>query len=141
MTARKGATWSRDRILDELIERVRLRGQSRDETRSRYDRYLSERALAALDSSLSAQVEHLEAATSAIRLLLESLNSRLRVLQTSRRNVSNALVALLAVQWNASRREAGPLREESPWQTLGLIAKEDERGWVDNLLDTLPDDG
>jgi hypothetical protein len=32
------------------------------------------------------------------------------------------------------------LRDESPWQTLGLIAKEDERGWVDILLDTLPDD-
>ena len=72
--------------------------------------------------------------------LLESFNSRLRVLQTSRRNVSDALVALLAVQWNASRREEGPRRDESPWQTLGLIAKEDERGWVDILLDTLPDD-
>jgi hypothetical protein len=150
VTAREGATWSRDRILDALIERVRLRGQSRDETRSRYDRYLSERALAALDGSLSAQVEDIEAATSAVRLLLkrparsssllESFNSRLRVLQTSRRNVSDALVALLAVQWNASRREEGPRRDESPWQTLGLIAKEDERGWVDILLDTLPDD-
>jgi hypothetical protein len=66
--------------------------------------------------------------------LVESFNSRLRVLQTSRRNVSDALLSLLAVQWNASRREEGP------WQTLGLISKEDKRGWVDILLDTLPDD-
>lgn len=149
VTRRSDATWSRDRILDALVERVRLRGQSRDETRSRYDRYLSERALVALDGLLAAQVEDLEEATNTVRLLLkrparssslvESFNSRLRVLQTSRRNVSDALLSLLAVQWNASRREEGPRRGES-WQTLGLISKEDKRGWVDILLDTLPDD-
>jgi hypothetical protein len=62
------------------------------------------------------------------------------MLQTSRCNVSDALLSLLAVQWNASRREEGPRRGESPWQTLGLISKEDKHGWVDILLDTLPDD-
>lgn len=147
---REDSTWSRERILDAVIERIRLRGQSRDPTRSAYERYLSERVLRALDRPLARQVRDLEAVTRAVRLLLkrparssslvESFNSRLRVLQTSRRNVSDALLSLLAVQWNASRREEGPRRDESPWQSLGLIAKEDMRSWVDILLDTLPGD-
>jgi hypothetical protein len=66
---------------------------------------------------------------------VESFNARLRVLQTSRRNVSDALLALLAVLWNASRRDEGPRRQQSPWQTLGYIAKEDKRDGGDILLD------
>jgi hypothetical protein len=55
-------------------------------------------------------------------------------------NVSDALLRLLALRENASRREEGPRRHESPWQTLGLVDKEDARGWVELLLDTLPDE-
>ena len=147
---RAGASWSRERILSALIERARRRGQSRDETRTRYERYQSEQAVRALDQELSAQVEDVEAAYRAVRLLLkrparssslvESFNARLRVLQQSRRNVSDTLLSLLAFRWNASRREEGPRRHESPWQTLGLLAKEDARGWVELLLDTLPNE-
>ena len=104
----------------------------------------------ALDDALSAQVENVESADRAVRLLLrrparsssrvESFNARLRVLQQVRRNVSDALLRLLAFRWNASRREEGPRRHESPWQTLGLVDKENTRGWVELLLDTLPDE-
>ncbi len=47
---------------------------------------------------------------------------------------------VLAFRRNASRREEGPRRQESPWQTHGLIDQEDTRGWVELLLDTLPDE-
>ena len=147
---RAEASWSRERILSALIERGRLRGQSRDPTRSRYEQYRSEQRVRALDDALSAQVEDVETAYRAVRLLLrrparssslvESFNARLRVLQQGRRNVSDALLSLLAFRWNASRREEGPRRHESPWQTLGLVDKEDTRAWVELLLDTLPDE-
>lgn len=147
---RSDATWSRERVLSALIERVRLRGQCRDDTRTRYEQYLSEQAVRALDEALSRQVEDVEQAYRAVRLLLkrparssslvESFNARLRVLQQSRRNVSDALLGLLAFRWNTSRREEGPRRLQSPWQTLGLIEKEDTRTWVELLLDSLPDD-
>ena len=147
---RAEASWSRERILSALIERGRLRGQSRDPTRSRYEPYRSEQLVRALDHELSAQVEDVETAYRAVRLLrrrparsssrVESFNARLRVLQQGRRNVSDALLRLLAFRWNASRREDGPRRHESRWQTLGLVDKEDPRGWVEFLLDTLPDE-
>jgi len=67
---------------------------------------------------------------------VESFNARLRIVQTSRRNASDALLALLAVQWNASRRDEGLRRQESPCQTLRWRAKEDKRDEVDILLDS-----
>ncbi len=104
----------------------------------------------ALDDALSAQVEDVETAYRAVRRLLrraarssslvESFNTRPRVLQQARRNVSDALLSLHAFRWNDSRREEGPRRHEIPWQTLGLVHKEDTRGWVELLLDTLPDE-
>ena len=103
---RAEASWSRARILSALIERWRLRGQSRDPTRSRYEPYRGEELVRALDDALSAQVENVESAYRAVRLLLrrparsssrvESFNARLRVLQQGRRNVSDALLSLLA---------------------------------------------
>ncbi len=104
----------------------------------------------ALDDALSAQVEDVETANRAVRLLpkrpartsllVESFNARLRVLQQARRNVSDALLSLLAFRTNASRRKKGPRRHESPRSTHGLIDQEDTRGWVELLLDTLPDE-
>jgi hypothetical protein len=55
-------------------------------------------------------------------------------------NVSDALLRLLAFRWNAPRRAEGPRRQKSLWQTLGLIDKEDARGWVERLHDPLPDE-
>jgi hypothetical protein len=72
--------------------------------------------------------------------LVDSFNARLRFLQQGRRNVSDALLRLLAFRWNASLREEDPRRRQSPWQRLGLIDKENTRGWVELLLVTLPDE-
>jgi hypothetical protein len=71
---------------------------------------------------------------------VESFNARLRVLQHSRRNVSDARLGLLAFRWNTSRREEGPRRLQITRQTFGLIEKEDTRTWGELLPDSLPDD-
>ena len=146
---RPDSSWTREQVLTALIERVRLEGQHLDGSQDKYSRYASGVALRALDEQLAAQVKDVAVASRAVHLLLktparssslvESFNARLRVLQQARRNVSDAHMSLLAFQWNTARREAGPRRDESPWQSLGLIGKEDRREWVDILLDSLPD--
>lgn len=146
---RSDAAWTRERTLTALIERVRLQAQHLDASQSEYSRYASGRAMQTLDAALAKQVKDVDAASRAVHQLLktparssslvESFNARLRVLQQARRNVSDAHMSLLAFYWNASRRDEGPRQHESPWQMLGLIAKEDHRGWVDILLDSVPD--
>jgi hypothetical protein len=146
---RPEATMSREQALTALIERVRLEGQHLDRSQDAYSRHASGRALRALDAQLASQVMDVASASRAVHLLLktparssslvESFNARLRVLQQARRNVSEAHMSLLAFQWNTAHREEGPRREQSPWQQLGLIGKEDHRKWVDILLDALPD--
>jgi hypothetical protein len=146
---RNNATWTRERTLTALIERVRLQAQHLDASQSEYSRYASGRAMQTLDAALAKQVKDVDAASRAVHQLLktparssslvESFNARLRVLQQARRNVSDAHMSLLAFHWNTSRRDEGPRQHESPWQALGLIAKEDLRGWVDILLDSVPD--
>ncbi len=67
--------------------------------------------------------------------LVESFNARVRVLQMSRRNVSDRLLGLAALQWNVEKREEGPRRGTSPYGLLGVLEEADERRWWEVLLD------
>lgn len=67
--------------------------------------------------------------------MVESLNSRLRVLQTSHRNVSDGMLALHALAWNLSpRRHAGKRRHQSPYAMLGASIAREGIPWYDVLL-------
>jgi hypothetical protein len=144
-----GATWSREQVLDALIRRRKLRAAEHHPERSNYERWRAHERRTALDSELSAQISNPDEAAAQVKRLLktparssslvETFNSRLRVLQTSRRNVSDALLWLCALHWNLSRRENGPRKHQSPWQQLGLIAQNDMRSWAEILLDMMPE--
>jgi hypothetical protein len=67
--------------------------------------------------------------------MVESLNSRLRVLQTSHRNVSDGMLALHALAWNLSpRRHASRRHHQSPYTMLGVSVAADKLPWYDVLL-------
>jgi len=66
--------------------------------------------------------------------LVEALNSRLRVLQMVHRNVSDELLALVALRWNLSPKSEGRRRGLSPFAQLGVDFADDRRPWYDVLL-------
>jgi transposase-like protein len=99
---------------------------------------------------VQAQVETLGETQAAIESLLrhprrssslvESFNARVRVLQMSRRNVSDRLLGLAALRWNVEKREEGPRRGTSPYGLLGVLEEADERRWWEVLLDALEEE-
>jgi len=71
---------------------------------------------------------------------VESLNSRLRVVQMVHRNVSDELLELHALAWNLTpRRLPGRRQGRNPYQMLeqelGIELGLDARPWYDRLLD------
>ena len=67
-------------------------------------------------------------------LLVEALNSRLRVLQMVHRNVSDHLLALVALRWNLSTRIEGRRRGACPFVDLGIDFADGTTPWYDTLL-------
>ena len=66
--------------------------------------------------------------------LVEALNSRLRVLQMVHRNVSDHLLALVALRWNLSTRIEGRRRGACPFVDLGIDFADGTTPWYDTLL-------
>ena len=69
--------------------------------------------------------------------LVEALNSRLRVLQMVHRNVSDHLLALVALAWNLSSTREGKRRGPSPYAQLGIDFADDTRPWHQILLEQM----
>jgi len=69
--------------------------------------------------------------------LVEAFNSRLRVLQMVHRNVSDHLLALVALAWNLSPRLEGKRRGPSPYARLGIDFADDTRRWHQILLEPM----
>jgi len=69
--------------------------------------------------------------------LVEAFNSRLRVLQMVHRNVSDHLLALVALAWNLSPRQEGKRRGPSPYARLGIDFADDTRPWHQILLEQM----
>ena len=66
--------------------------------------------------------------------LVEALNSRLRVLQMVHRNVSDHLLALVALRWNLSTRIEGRRRGTCPFVDLGVDFADGTTPWYETLL-------
>lgn len=144
---REGARWTREQVLDAL-EQARQAGQkAREPGLVGWQRWWHQNTQATLMARVHEQVENLGATQAAIESLLrhprrssslvESFNGRVRVLQMSRRNVSDRMLGLAALQWNVEKREEGPRRGTSPYGLLGVLAAGDERRWWEVLLDAL----
>jgi hypothetical protein len=72
--------------------------------------------------------------------LVEALNSRLRVLQMVHRNVSDHLLALVALRWNLTTRIEGRRRGSCPFVDLGIDFADGVTPWYQTLLEELDAD-
>ncbi|MBI4914564.1 MAG: hypothetical protein HY825_01840 [Acidobacteria bacterium] len=67
---------------------------------------------------------------------VESLNSRLRVLQMVHRTVSDEMLGLVALAWNLTpRSHPGRPKGKSPYEMLGIEIGQGDKPWYDVLLD------
>ena len=66
---------------------------------------------------------------------VESLNSRLRVLQMAHRNVSDEMLDLAALAWNLTPRISGKRKGRSPYELLGIDFAGNREPWYEVLLD------
>ncbi len=67
---------------------------------------------------------------------VESINSLLRTLQTTHRNVTDEMLALKALSWNLTRRRYANRRgHRSPYEMLGVRLGRPEQRWYDILFD------
>jgi len=152
VTVRPGSGWARQAVLDGLLLRFRWdrtlarlaaegpsdAWRSLSKKRARLARRLESACLnlAAVERAVRRELAYPKRSSSAV----ESLNSRLRVVQMVHRNVSDELLELHALAWNLTpRRLPGRRQGRSPYQMLeqelGIELGLDERPWYDRLLD------
>ncbi len=104
-----------------------------------YEQWLCENALkslqAEIDQALNSSHELRQVVDQLLRRplrsssLVEAFNARIRVLQTARRNVSDELLGLAALQWDINTREDRPRKGSSPYNLVGvLVATTDDNG-------------
>lgn len=110
---------------------ARAAQQEQAELRGRLDSWCSN--VPSVASSVESLIEHPRRSSS----LVEALNSRLRVLQMVHRNVSDHLLALVALAWNLSPRQEGKRRGPSPYARLGIDFADDARPWHQILLEQM----
>ncbi|MDI6773696.1 MAG: hypothetical protein QME77_14095, partial [bacterium] len=145
---RPGSTWSRRSVLNGLIRLWALSRQLADpDAWVDYETYKDQQRLAReLERRLRGECGNLEEVGEALRRELrfpkrsssgvESLNSKLRVLQMVHRNVSDEMLGLVALAWNLTpRRHPGRRRGLSPYGMLGVDIGQADKPWYDVLLD------
>ena len=144
---REGVSWSRGQVFDRLLKEREWQRKMHDPKRTMYEQWLCENALKALQTENNQAVSNNDELRQVVDQLLsrplrssslvESFNARIRVLQTARRNVSDELLALAALQWNINTREDGPRKGSSRYKLLGVLASDDRRQWCDVLLEEM----
>lgn len=143
-----GTAWSRTAVLNGLLALWDLQRQQADpdawvDYRTWLDR---ERLGRDLEQRLREACPQLDAVAGQLRRELrvpkrsssgvESLNSRLRVLQMVHRTVSDEMLGLVALAWNLTpRAHRGWRKGRSPYDMLGVDIGQGDRPWYDVLLD------
>jgi hypothetical protein len=141
-----GTTWTRETVLDAVVARAWAVRRGATATTWTAGRAAQSEA-AALATALAAACANVADVTAAVASLLdrprrssslvEALNSRLRVLQQVHRNVSDELLALVALAWNLTPRRDGRRRGASPYARLGIAFADDTRPWYELLLEAM----
>lgn len=145
VTLRVGSEWSKDQVLDAVIRERQLRSAAQDDRFTQWEQWPHRRAWQVLQQQIDEAILNGDEVRAAVQTLVtrparssslvEAFNARIRVLQTARRNVSDEMLGLAALQWNVSTREDGPRRGTSPYKLLGVLNANDNRSWWDVLLD------
>ena len=145
---REGSPLDREQVLDAVValwwseHRVVVPG-SPDAARASHEAWLLRRTLETCcedASEVLAKVASLIERPRRSSSLVEALNSRLRVLQMVHRNVSDNLLALVALRWNLSTRIEGRRRGACPFVELGIDFADGTTPWYETLLKELDTD-
>lgn len=147
VSLRPGSIWSPRTVLNAILRlwdlENRFMGKTADEgswlDSWRLHRQLTRKLrrecdnLGQVEDRLRYELAHLRRSSSGV----ESLNSRLRVLQMVHRNVSDEMLALLALAWNLTPRPAAGKRKKClrPYDALGVDIGQSGKPWYDVLLD------
>ena len=146
---REGSTMTRE---DLLAVAVRVVNSERPEAHDGPWKTTGQQRFAAykLREALRAECANAEAVESSVRSLMlrprrssslvESFNSRLRVLQMVHRNVSDELLAIHALIWNLRPRLEGKPRGSSPFAALGIDFAPSGRSWQEILIEEMARD-
>ena len=152
VSIRPGSGWTRQELLNGLL--LRMRWERTLETLSARGDWMGWRSLSKKHARLKRRLEsgctNLEEVERLVRRELaypkrsssavESLNSRLRVVQMVHRNVSDELLWLHALAWNLTKRRLPGRRQgRSPYgmleEELGVDLGFGDRPWYDVVLD------
>jgi hypothetical protein len=143
----KDAPWSKATVLQGAVQLRSLeRGLRNPGQWTNYAQYLDQQRLAReLEKRLRRACLNYEHVRDAVdrecarprrsSSCVESLNSRLRVMQMVHRNVSDEMLALLAFQWNVSPRKRGHRKGSSPYDLLGVNWGRSDKPWYEVLLE------
>jgi transposase-like protein len=143
-----GSTWSSRAVLNGLIRLGELDRRLEDpKAWNGYDEYLNHQRLRReLERRLQGNCENLPAVAEHLGRLLdrpkrssscvESVNSRLRVMQMTHRRVTDEMLALAVLRLNLTpRKSLRRARGRSPYESLGVNLGRKGQRWFDVLLD------
>jgi hypothetical protein len=144
---RSNARWARRTVLNGLIKLWALRRKlAQPEAWVDYSTFKDDQRLAReLERRLRQECTNLDSVAEALQRELrcpkrsssgvESLNSKLRVLQMVHRNVSDEMLGLVALAWNLTpRRHPGRRKGKSPYGMLGVDIGQAGKSWYEVLL-------
>lgn len=148
VTLRPGTAWTPPAVLNGLVRLKELDRKLEDpKSWAGYPDYLDRQRLRReLQRRLQENCENLPAVAEHLaRILLcprrssscvESMNSRLRVMQMAHRRVTDEMLALAVLRLNLTPRTSlARARGQSPYEALGVTLGEKGKRWFDVLLD------
>jgi hypothetical protein len=142
---REGTHWTWEQVLQETVRLDRLQRQLRmgdvdegrlvvEERRARKLEMRLRRACPKFDE-VRAQLQLYVQAPLRASSGVESINSRVRVMQVVHRTVSDEMLALKGFAFSLTEREEGPRKGKRPYDLLGVELGQAGKPWYDVLLD------
>lgn len=141
-----GSTASSATVIETMLQVLAFeddRAQATTWTVARASDLLASQLRAKL-STMCRNVAAVEAAVRSLRdaprrssSLVEAFNAIVRGAQQVHRTVSDDLLALYALRWNLSPRTEGARRGPSPFARLGVDFADDERSWIEVLIEEM----
>jgi hypothetical protein len=142
---REGSHWTRWQVLQEVVRLEQMERQLRTGDFDEGSFLEGERRARKLEKRLRRACPQLAEVRAQLQLYLhaplrsssgvESINSRVRVMQVVHRTVSDEMLALKAFALNLTEREEAPRKGKRPYDLLGVELGQAGKPWYDVLLD------
>lgn len=140
----EGSSWNKRAVLNAILKMWNWEKESMNDCNNEYMR--NERVIRALEKRVSENCLNLNEVKLSLKRALkylyrsssivESINSRLRVLQMVKKKVSRESLSLMAVAYNLTPRAHKNKRgNQSPYKILGVSFADDKKPWYQILLE------